>query len=81
MYLIAGELVPTVIHISTRTIHKSSLSIHGDHTDAMSIRQTGFAMLFSTSVQDSLDMALVSHCATMKSRLPFANCMDGFRIS
>lgn len=50
MFLMAGELTPAVIHIATRTIHKSSLSIHGDHTDAMTIRTTGFAMLFSTNV-------------------------------
>jgi len=81
MYKIAGELLPTVFHVSARALAAHALSIFGDHTDVMAVRQTGFAMLCSNSVQESLDMALVSHLATLKSKVPFIHFFDGFRTS
>ncbi|MCM1337910.1 MAG: pyruvate:ferredoxin (flavodoxin) oxidoreductase [Candidatus Amulumruptor caecigallinarius] len=81
MYKIAGELLPTVFHVSARTIASHALSIFGDHQDVMSCRQTGFAMLAEGSVQEVMDLAGVAHLATIKSRVPFLNFFDGFRTS
>tara|TARA_R110002096_G_scaffold164503_3_gene332551 strand:+ start:12178 stop:15708 length:3531 start_codon:yes stop_codon:yes gene_type:complete len=81
MYKIAGELLPTVIHVAARTIATHALSIFGDHSDVMATRQTGFSMLFGGSVQEAQDMALISQVATLKSRIPFMNIFDGFRTS
>ncbi len=81
MYKIAGELLPTVFHVSARTLATHALSIFGDHSDVMACRQTGFAMLASSSVQEAEDMALVAHLATLKSSVPFLHFFDGFRTS
>ena len=81
MYKIAGELTPTVFHIAARSIATQALSIFGDHTDVMSVRQTGFAMLASNSVQEAHDFALMAQVATLKSRVPFLHFFDGFRTS
>jgi len=81
MYKIAGELLPTVIHVAARTIATHALSIFGDHSDVMATRQTGFSMLFGGSVQEAQDFALISQTATLKSRIPFLNIFDGFRTS
>lgn len=81
MYKIAGELTPCVMHIAARSIAAQGLSIFGDHQDVMSVRQCGFAMLSSGSVQEAHDMALIAHLATMKSRIPFIDFFDGFRTS
>ena len=81
MYKIAGELLPCVINVAARAIATSSLSIFGDHQDVMSARETGFAMLCSSSVQEVMDLSPVSYLATLKSRIPFINFFDGFRTS
>jgi len=81
MFKIAGELTPAVFHISARALAMQGLSIFGDHSDVMSCRQTGFAMLASSSVQEAHDLALVAHAATLKSRIPFMHFFDGFRTS
>jgi pyruvate-ferredoxin/flavodoxin oxidoreductase len=81
MYKIAGELTPFVLHVAARSLASHALSIFGDHSDVMSCRSTGFAMLSSCSVQEAHDMAAVSHCATLKSRVPFLHFFDGFRTS
>ncbi|HHW90016.1 MAG TPA: pyruvate:ferredoxin (flavodoxin) oxidoreductase, partial [Clostridiales bacterium] len=81
MYKIAGELLPCVIHVSARAIAAHALSIFGDHSDVMATRQTGFAMIASNSVQEVMDLALVAHLATLKSRVPFLHFFDGFRTS
>ncbi len=81
MYKIAGELTSTVFHITARTIATHALSIFGDHSDAMAVRQTGWAMLFSNSVQEVMDFALISQAATLRSRVPFLHSFDGFRTS
>ncbi|MDR0965536.1 MAG: pyruvate:ferredoxin (flavodoxin) oxidoreductase [Myxococcales bacterium] len=81
MYKIAGELTPTVFHVTARALATHALSIFGDHSDVMSTRQTGFAMLASGSVQEVMDLALVSHAATLKARVPFLHFFDGFRTS
>ncbi|MCP4200247.1 MAG: pyruvate:ferredoxin (flavodoxin) oxidoreductase [Proteobacteria bacterium] len=81
MYKIAGELLPTVIHVSARAIASHALSIFGDHSDVMSARQTGFAMLASGSVQEAVDLSLVAHLATLKTKIPFLHFFDGFRTS
>ena len=81
MYKIAGELLPTVFHVSARTIASHALSIFGDHSDVMATRQTGFALLCSGSVQEAQDLALISHIATLKSSVPFLHFFDGFRTS
>ncbi|KAJ9443406.1 Pyruvate dehydrogenase [Diplonema papillatum] len=81
LYLIAGELMPCVIHVSARTLAKHSLSIFNDHSDVMACRQTGFAMLCSSSVQEVMDLSLVSHMATLKARVPFMHFFDGWRTS
>ena len=81
MYKIAGELTPCVMHVSARAIATHALSIFGDHSDVMAVRQTGWAMLASSSVQEALDMALVSHLSTLSSSVPFVHFFDGFRTS
>jgi pyruvate-ferredoxin/flavodoxin oxidoreductase len=81
MYKIAGELLPCVFHVSARALATHALSIFGDQSDVMACRQTGFAMLASGSVQEVMDLALVSHLATLKSRVPFLHYFDGFRTS
>ena len=81
MYKMAGELLPVVIHVAARTIATHALSIFGDHSDVMAVRQTGFAMLFGNSVQEAQDFALITQVATLKTRIPFLNIFDGFRTS
>ena len=81
MYKIAGELTPTVFHIAARSLATHALSIFGDHSDVMAVRQTGWALLSSASVQEAQDMAMVSHAATLRSRVPFLHFFDGFRTS
>jgi pyruvate-ferredoxin/flavodoxin oxidoreductase len=81
MYKIAGELSPCVIHVAARTLATHALSIFGDHSDVMSARMTGWAMLCSSSVQEAQDFALISHAATLRSRIPFLHFFDGFRTS
>lgn len=81
MYKIAGELTPTVFHVAARSIAAQGLSIFGDHGDVMAVRQTGFAMLCSASVQEAHDFALIAQAATLESRLPFLHFFDGFRTS
>jgi pyruvate-ferredoxin/flavodoxin oxidoreductase len=81
MFKIAGELTAGVIHVAARSLATHALSIFGDHSDVMAARTTGFAMLASASVQEAHDLALVSHAATYRSRIPFLHFMDGFRTS
>ena len=81
MYKIAGELTPTVFHISARSVATHALSIFGDHSDVMAVRQTGFALLASASVQEAMDMALIAQASTLESRVPFLHFFDGFRTS
>ncbi len=81
MYKIAGELTPFVLHVAARTLATHALSIFGDHSDVMSCRMTGFAMLASSSVQEAHDMAAIAHAATLKARVPFMHFFDGFRTS
>jgi pyruvate-ferredoxin/flavodoxin oxidoreductase len=81
MYKIAGELTPTVFHVAARALAAQGLSIFGDHQDVMAVRQTGFALLASHSVQAVMDMALIAHAAALESRLPFVHFFDGFRTS
>jgi pyruvate-ferredoxin/flavodoxin oxidoreductase len=81
MFKIAGELTPAVFHVAARTIATHALSIFGDHSDVMAARTTGFALLCSSSVQEAQDLALVSHAATLRSRIPFLHFFDGFRTS
>lgn len=81
MYKIAGELLPTVFHVSARALAAHSLNIFGDHADVMACRQTGFAMLASNSVQEVMDLALVAHLSTLKAKVPFLHFFDGFRTS
>jgi len=81
MYKIAGELLPTVFHVTARTIATHALSIYGDHSDVMAARQTGFAFLASSSVQTAHDNALIANAATLESRVPFVHFFDGFRTS
>jgi len=81
MYKIAGELNPFVLHVAARAIATHALSIFGDHSDVMSVRSTGFAILFSNTVQEAMDMALICQVATLRSRVPFINAFDGFRTS
>src|SRR6476661_187996 len=81
MYKIAGELTPAVIHVAARSLATHALSIFGDHQDVMAVRQTGFAMLASNSVQEAMDFALIAQAATLESRVPFVHFFDGFRTS
>ena len=81
MYKIAGELLPTVFHVSARTVASHALNIFGDHSDVMACRQTGFAMLAESNVQEVMDLGAVAHLAAIKGRVPFINFFDGFRTS
>jgi pyruvate-ferredoxin/flavodoxin oxidoreductase len=81
MYKIAGELTPAVLHVAARSLAAQGLSIFGDHSDVMAVRQTGFAMLASGSVQEAHDLALVAQAATLATRVPFVHFFDGFRTS
>ncbi len=81
MYKIAGELTSTVLHVAARSLAAQGLSIFGDHSDVMAVRQTGFALLASASVQEAHDLALVAQAATMRTRVPFIHFFDGFRTS
>ena len=80
-YKIAGELTCTVFHVAARSLATHALSIFGDHSDVMSARMTGWAMLVSSSVQEAMDLAAVAHAATLEARLPFLHIFDGFRTS
>ena len=81
MYKISGELLPGVFHVSARALAAQSLSIFGDHQDVMATRQTGFAMLATSSVQEVMDLAGVAHLVALKARVPFLHFFDGFRTS
>src|SRR5436190_9248752 len=81
MYKIAGELTAAVLHVAARSLAAQGLSIFGDHSDVMGVRQTGFALLASASVQEAHDLALVAHVATLRTRVPFVHFFDGFRTS
>src|ERR1700749_5078175 len=81
MYKIAGELTAAVLHVAARSLAAQGLSIFGDHSDVMAVRQTGFALLASASVQEAHDLALVAHAATLATRVPFVHFFDGFRTS
>src|SRR5690242_2136977 len=81
MFKIAGELTSTVFHVSARAIATHALSIFGDHSDVMAVRSTGWGVLFSNSVQEAMDMALIAQAATLNSRVPFVHAFDGFRTS
>ncbi len=81
MYKIAGELTSTVFHVSARALATHALSIFGDHSDVMSVRSTGFALIVSNSVQEVMDLSLIAQTATLKSRVPFLHFFDGFRTS
>jgi len=81
MYKIAGELTPAVMHVAARSLAAQGLSIFGDHSDVMAVRQTGFALLASASVQEAHDLALVAQAATLRTRVPFVHFFDGFRTS
>ena len=81
MYKIARRTAASCFPVSARSVAAHALSIFGDHSDVMAARQTGFAMLASASVQESMDLALVAHLATLKARVPFVHFFDGFRTS
>ena len=81
MFKIAGELLPTVFHVTARTVATHALSIFGDHSDIMACRSTGWSMLGAASVQETMDFALISQAATLRSRIPFIHFFDGFRTS
>jgi pyruvate/2-oxoacid:ferredoxin oxidoreductase alpha subunit/pyruvate/2-oxoacid:ferredoxin oxidoreductase beta subunit/Pyruvate/2-oxoacid:ferredoxin oxidoreductase gamma subunit len=81
MFKVAGEMIPTVFHVSARSLACQALSIFGDHSDVMATRGTGFAMLSSANVQEAQDMAVISHLSTLESRIPFLHFFDGFRTS
>src|SRR5665213_1896281 len=81
MYKIAGELTPAVMHVAARSLAAQGLSIFGDHSDVMAVRQTGFALLSSASVQEAHDLALVAHATSLETRVPFVHFFDGFRTS
>ena len=81
MFKIAGELLPTVFHVTARTVATHALSIFGDHSDVMACRSTGWGMISANSVQETMDFALISQAATLRSRLPFIHFFDGFRTS
>ncbi len=81
MFKFAGELLPTVFHVTARTVATHALSIFGDHSDIMAVRSAGWAMLGAASVQETMDFALIAHAATLRSRIPFVHFFDGFRTS
>ncbi len=81
MHKIAGEMLPTVFHVSARSLACQSLSIFGDHSDVMGVRNTGFALTAAASIQETMDLALVAHLSTLKAQIPFLSFFDGFRTS
>jgi len=81
MHKIAGEMLPTVFHVSARSLACQSLSIFGDHSDVMSARNTGFGLMAASSIQEIMDLGIVSHLSTLKSKIPFVSFFDGFRNS
>jgi pyruvate-ferredoxin/flavodoxin oxidoreductase len=81
MHKIAGEMIPAVFHVSARSLAAQALSIFGDHSDVMSVRNTGFALMSANSIQETHDLAMVSHLATLEGKVPFVNFFDGFRTS
>ena len=81
MHKIAGEMLPTVFHVSARSLACQSLSIFGDHSDVMSVRNTGWTLVAASSVQEIMDLAVVSHLSTLEARVPFLNFFEGFRLS
>src|SRR5512136_846394 len=81
LYKIAGELTPAVLHVAARSLAAQGLSIFGDHSDVMAVRQTGFAQLASSTVQEGHDMALLAQAASLEGRIPFIHFFDGFRTS
>lgn len=81
MYKMAGELTPAVLHVAARTVATHALSIFGDHSDVMATRATGFALLAANTVQETADLGLIAHAATLESRVPFLQFFDGFRTS
>ena len=81
MYKLAGELTPAVFHVAARSLATQGLSIFGDHADVMAVRQTGWALLASNSVQEAQDLVLIAHASTLEARLPFVHFFDGFRTS
>ncbi len=81
LYKIAGELTSTVLHVAARSLASQALSIFGDHSDVMAARNTGFAFMCSTNLQEVTDFALIAQAATLKSRVPFIHFFDGFRTS
>ena len=81
LYKIAGQLIPFVLHVAARTVATHALSIFGDHSDVMAVRQTGCALLCANSVQQAQDFAVISQIATLNSRVPFIHFFDGFRTS
>ncbi|RLD42584.1 MAG: pyruvate:ferredoxin (flavodoxin) oxidoreductase [Bacteroidetes bacterium] len=81
MYKMAGELLPAVFHVSARSLAAQALSIFGDHSDVMSVRQTGFAILATGSIQEEMDIASIAHFVSLRSRVPFLHMFDGFRTS
>ncbi|NLV61239.1 MAG: pyruvate:ferredoxin (flavodoxin) oxidoreductase, partial [Spirochaetales bacterium] len=81
MHKIAGEMIPTVFHVSARSLAAQSLSIFGDHSDVMSCRNTGFAITAANNVQETMDLALVAHLTTLEAQVPFLAFFDGFRTS
>src|SRR5512132_316486 len=81
MYKIAGELTAATMHVAARALAAQALSIFGDHSDVMAVRQTGFALLSAASVQEAHDLSLVAHAATLETRVPFVHFFDGFRTS
>jgi len=81
MFKIAGEVTPTVFHVSARSVATHALSIFGDHSDVMAVRSTGFGLIASGSIQEVMDLATITHAASIESRLPFVHFFDGFRTS
>ena len=81
LYRIAGERLPAVLHVASRTVGTHGMSIFGDHSDVMACRQTGFAMLCENDVQEIMDLSPVAHLASIEGRVPFINFFDGFRTS
>lgn len=81
MYKMAGEMLPAVFHVAARSLAAQALSIYGDHSDVMAVRQSGFALLSSSSVQEAHDMAAIAHLASLESKVPFVHFFDGFRTS
>jgi pyruvate-ferredoxin/flavodoxin oxidoreductase len=81
MYKMAGQFLPSVFHVSARSLATHALNIFGDHSDVMSVRSTGYALLSSSSVQEALDMGMIAHLCAIKGRVPFLHFFDGFRTS